>query len=547
MAPFATPLSADAAPALTAKPSIAPLVSLQTINPSAIPQASPARRALRPISLPFRSGRSPATWARLKAAAARNIAAPRGLAVEGAPPLNASPSFSGMSDSASICPPSGCQPPDGAVGASPNYVVEGVNTSFAVYQTNGTLVAGWPKNAISFFKIPKTGKCDPLGPFVSDPRAYYDAADGHFWVAILQVQGPAIGDTCKPLTKYWLAVSATSDPTGSWHVYSFNMDPSQTTNWADFTQIGFSHTAACFSGNMFSQAGSFQYAEAYCANKTTMDAGGAVTAYGFTSFAIGGVLLDTVHPVDSLTSATGGSGVEFLVGTYNINFGGGSCSSSCNGGVLWGIYNAGRPTQGISGFGFSTAFNYSLPPSADEPGCTACLDTDDTRIAGTPVYRAGSVFFAYNTAVNTGTQIVPGFGWQQLNPSIDSTGNIISVTSYQGENSYLVGHGNDQSGFYPEIVTDSSNNVLMVLDTSSATLNPSTAYLYRRVLDSPGAFESYTIFKTGSAATTDSRWGDFNGASWDGSDNLWLEGEYAPSTTDWGTWLTKIVIGPPSF
>jgi hypothetical protein len=195
---------------------------------------------------------------------------------------------------------------------------------------------------------------------------------------------------------------------------------------------------------------------------------------------------------------------------------------------------------------FSTASNYSLPPSADEPGCTACLDTDDVRVAGTPVYRAGSVFFAFNTAVNNGSQIVPGFGWQQINPAIGSTGDIISVTPYQGGVAYL-GSGGDQSGFYPEIVTDSSNNLLMVLDTSSATLNPSVAYLYRRVLDAPGTLHSYAILKSGSAPSSDSRWGDFNGASWDGSDNLWVEGEYAPSTSDWGTWLTKIVLGPPTF
>jgi hypothetical protein len=65
-----------------------------------------------------------------------------------------------------------------------------------------------------------------------------------------------------------------------------------------------------------------------------MDAGGAVAAYGYTDLSIDGTPLDTVHPVDSLTSMTSGSGVVFLVGTYNINFGGGSCSSSCNRGVL---------------------------------------------------------------------------------------------------------------------------------------------------------------------------------------------------------------------
>src|SRR5205823_7267652 len=63
--------------------------------------------------------------------------------------------------------------PDQALAASPNWVLQGVNTSFAVYSTTGTLQAGWPKNAQNFFGIPNPGSCDTHGPFLSDPRAFY--------------------------------------------------------------------------------------------------------------------------------------------------------------------------------------------------------------------------------------------------------------------------------------------------------------------------------------------------------------------------------------
>jgi hypothetical protein len=540
--PIMLPVIAVAAPGLSAKQSIAPLVSVQTVIASQIPQAAPGLAKSSSHVIPFRSGHTPAVWASLKAAAVHNAAAPAGFALPGLLPSTST--FKGMSDSTTICPYfGGCQPPDGAIAASKSYVVEGVNTSFAVYQTNGALVSGWPKNSTKFFGIPNPGACDPSGAFTSDPRAYYDAVNGRFWLALLQVQGPAIGDSCAKLSKYWLAVSDTSNPNGAWHVYAFNMDPGNTGNFADFTEIGFNNAAACFSGNMFSQtSGTFQYSEAYCANRATMNAGGAVTAYGFSGFNQGGTPLDTIQPVDTLASSVGDPGVEFFVQTFNINFGGGSCSSACNGGVVWAMTAPGTSSEGITGLAFSTNSSYSLPPQANEPGCGGCLDTDDVRISGTPVYRAGGIFFALTSAVNNGKQIVPGFVWQQLNPTLNSSGGLTAASAYQGATYYLTGQGNDQAAFYPAVVTDSSNNMAMVLDTSSGGLYASTAYLYRRVLDPLGQMSSYSIFHSGSATSSDSRWGDYNAASWDGSDTLWIEGEYAPGNDDWATYIKNLIF-----
>src|SRR6202011_4760642 len=124
----------------------------------------------------------------------------------------------------STCPYfGGCVPPDQALAASLLFVVQGVNTSFAVYSPTGALKAGFPKNSVKFFGIPAPGACDPAGPFTSDPRAFYDPQEGRFWVAMLQVEGAFGVNNCPEKSIYWVAVSATSDPTGSWHVDAFNM------------------------------------------------------------------------------------------------------------------------------------------------------------------------------------------------------------------------------------------------------------------------------------------------------------------------------------
>src|SRR5206468_12099567 len=79
----------------------------------------------------------------------------------------------GLKDSGTVCSyfGTGCQPPDHGIAASDKYVVQMVNTSFAVYATK----TGKRKKFLSlqsFFKVPAPtpAGCDPFSndqPFLS--------------------------------------------------------------------------------------------------------------------------------------------------------------------------------------------------------------------------------------------------------------------------------------------------------------------------------------------------------------------------------------------
>src|SRR5258705_474693 len=177
-----------------------------------------------------------------------------------------SSSFIGQQGSATTCSyfASGCNPPDMALAASPSFVLQGVNTSWEVLDTSGKVVSG-PVSAQNFFGAPsEPGNCDPGSgnqPFLSDPRALYDPADGRFWAAMLQIEGSVafgVAPNCPYKSVYWVAVSQTSDPTGAWNVYEFNMETDVGTQkfGADYTQIGINSQAVYFSGNMFGETGS---------------------------------------------------------------------------------------------------------------------------------------------------------------------------------------------------------------------------------------------------------------------------------------------------
>jgi hypothetical protein len=439
----------------------------------------------------------------------------------------ATPSFQGLSQN-------GFEPPDQALAASPEWVFQGVNLQFAVYDTGGTLQSGWPKNTADFFGVPSPGACSST-PFMSDPRAFYDVTDNRFWAAALEVEG--VDNTCPFKSLYWIAVSQTNNPNGIWNVYSFDMALGSN-NWADYTQFGFNGQAIYFSGNMFNTSKIFQYSEVFSALKAPMEAGTTVNYFGFINQTVGGVSVDTVQPVEAIESGNGGPGAGIFVNSFNFNFGGGDCSNGCNGLTIWTMTNPGQPNADMTGVVVSTS-TYTLAPRADQPGCTACVPEKappDTRISGTPVYSNGLVSFALTTGVNNGTQIVPGIFWGQVSPVFNTDGSIATATIFQ---SGYFNYSGDGAATYPALMTDDAGNLFMVFEFMNSSTSPSVAYAARPVSFTLGAFPDGGFFlRQGDAATNGTRWGDYEAASYSScSGSVWLAGEY--STAD-GTWSTFI-------
>lgn len=481
----------------------------------------------------------------LKKAAAHNKHAPvssskynvtrTGNAIPATSPLTTS--FQGMADANSICPPNGCRAPDQALAVSPSWVFQGVNTSFAVYDTSGALQAGWPKNAQNFFGIPNPPNGCASLPYLIDVRAFYDPNDGRFWAIIMENENAFGHNTSCPFQAlYWIGVSQTNNPNGAWNTYSFDMAQG-TTNGVDFAEFGFDASAIYFTGNMFNQSGqNFQYAEIFAANKSVMESGASVTPHGFTHLTLNGVAVDSVQPVESETRGNSGANAGLFVNSLNYNFGGYSCSNSCQGAVIWAMANPTSTTPSLSST-FVNTISYTLPPGADEPGCPACLDTDETQILATPVYHNGLITFALNTGVNNGTQVVPAVLWAQITPILSNAGTITSASVYQ--NGYFNYQGKTDV-YYGALMPDADGNLFMVFDVSSSTINPQVSYVSRPVTYALGQFpDAGNTLRAGDAATVETLWGDFDATSYDGfsTDNVWLAGEYAPANGYWSTYI----------
>lgn len=543
--------------------------SQHTMIMNNVPAATPKQLVSARQHTMSQPGFNAARDAQFKALARTNPHTPRGTHPQPAPRLanagirpltpGTNTNFQGMADSAATCPFfGGCAPPDMAVAASPSWVLQGVNTSFAVYDTNGNLQSGWPKTAQSFLGVPNPGSCSPSGPFLSDPRAFYDPVDQRFWVATLEVEGANGVNSCPEQTLYWIGVSQTSDPNGAWNVYAFDMRAGQnTTNWADFVQFGFNQTAIFFSADMFDQPGvNFQYEEIFGALKSTMESGSFTSFNGFIQLfasASRSVLVDDVQPVEAFDSTSGGLFISSFNGGESGQFkgdpfGDDCITTACHGLVVWSLSNPGTSSTGLSGTVISSTNSYILPPGATQQGSSSTVDTGDNRISGTPTYRNGQITFSLNTSVaaSGGVNVsnVSGLMWGQVAPSLDANGVLTGASlTQQG----LFFYNGDSSTYYGTLMPNAAGGLLMVFEFSSDTFSPGApgiAYVTRTPSTPAGSFDDGGLFlRAGDAATVDNRWGDFEAATYDGTpsqggtDTVWFAGEYSASNQDWSTFI----------
>jgi hypothetical protein len=432
-----------------------------------------------------------------------------------------------------------------ALASSTSFVLQGVNTSFAVYSTSGVIQAGWPKTAQGVFGVPNEPGCDPTHgnqPFLSDPRAFYDPVDNRFWAAVLQVEGAFGINSCPFLTKYWIAVSATNNPTGAWHVYSFDMSLG-TLNAADYTQFGFHQTSMCFGGNMFNQPGTlYEYDEIFCALKAPMESGGSVSAFGFTKLSVSGHLVDTVQPVETETQGYGGPTAALFINSFNMNGdpAGHNCvSTACHGLEVWAIAKPGMSSDSLTGV-FIDTLTYITPPLADQPGCTKCIETIDTRITGTPPLHGGLITWSLDTGLSNGSQVVPMILWGQVLPTLNDAGALTGGSLLQQGDFGFTGDG---AAYFGALMPDVDGDLFMVFEHSSSSLNPEVDYTARRVNFSLGMFHDLgLVLQSGLARTSNTRWGDYEATSYDGSgpNHVWIAGEFSGSGGDWATEIGRL-------
>ena len=478
-----------------------PLSSMATANPQAAAQTLPTVIPLRPLPLPVPH-----------AAAQSDNALQQTLR----PLVSVTSGFNFDGVGAGFTGPQGAftvtvAPSDsnGAVGDT--QYVQWVNASFAVFsKSTGAAIYG-PVAGNTIWQG-FGGQCQTTND--GDIIAQYDKA-AHRWVmSQLSVSG-GVGNYFQ-----CVAVSVTSDATGSYYRYAFSMP-----NFNDYPKLGVWPDAYYMSFNMFSGNGSaFVGARACALDRLKMLVGSTATAQCFQLGSTFGGLLPA--DLDSPIPPPPGSP------DYYLNYG----SDALN---LW-KFHVDFTTPANSTFTGPT----SIPVAAFSPACgggtcivqpgtTQQLDSLGDRLMYRLAYRNFGPYesLVVNHSVTAGSSV--GVRWYELRSPNAPTPTLYQQGTYAPDATYR---------WMGSIGMDSVGNIAVGYSASSASVFPSVRYTGRLASDPLGTLESEnTIVAGGGSQTALSRWGDYTGISIDPVDDctFWYTDQYLKTTGNFN-WSTRV-------
>jgi hypothetical protein len=476
------------------------------------------------------------------------------------------------------------EPPDQALCVGDTEVIEGVNNVFATHsKATGALTSG-PQSYDPFWnngaaEIVRTPTPPTFGPFVSDPKCYWDPELQRFYMTELELgtvpaTGAFNGDSFVNI-----AVSTTDTPTTAatdWHLYTLNVrnDGTQRTPshtgcpcLGDQPLIGADKYGFYITTNEFSIAGSaFNGAQVYAFDKAALANGTMkVQRIEQQNPPLAEGVAYSIQPATSPASsewslAAGGteyalSALEFTGGFDNriatwaltntsslaTNSPDVHLSSTIVGSEVYGVPPVVAQKTGPFPLGMSLKAKLNL------------LNSNDDRMNQT-VFSGGKLWSGLNTAVKTDNgPTTAGIAYFVVMPTTSTTGTTSAQMSNQG---YVAVNRN--SVMFPSIgVAAGASRAVMVFTLAGVGFYPSTAYV--RLNSSGGIAGPVTVYGAGTkpadgftgypqfGGNGTERWGDYSAASADASGTIWTAAEYIPGTfgfplflANWGTAIGAI-------
>ena len=398
-------------------------------------------------------------------------------------------------------------PPDteGTVGAT--QYVQWVNTSFAVFnKSTGALVAG--PTAGNTLWSGFGGGCQSNND--GDPIVLYDKAAQRWVFSQFSVS----------TTPYLqcIAVSTTSDATGTYNRYSF-----QYSNFDDYPKMGVWPDAYYETFNMFN-GNTFVGADACAYNRSAMLTGATATQICFQQ----GSSVGGLQPSDldgSTPPPSGSPNYMLYFGTNNLN--------------LY-KFHVDFTTPSNSSFTGPTVISVaSFSPLCGggtcvvQPGTTQRLDSLADRL----MYRLAYRNFGSHESLVVNHSVVAGSSggvrWYEIqNPS--GTPTVAQQSTFAPDSSYR---------WMGSVAMDQAGDMALGYSVSSSSLNPTIRYTGRLASDPASTMEAEVNVVTGSGSQTTglSRWGDYSAMQIDPVDDctFWYTQEYM-KTNGTFNWSTRI-------
>jgi hypothetical protein len=407
-------------------------------------------------------------------------------------------------------------PPDTNASVGATQVVEVVNISFQVFsKSTGHSVFGPAE--ISRIWSGFGGVCGNPGNSFTDPVVLYDKAAGRWLVAIVaSPDGFKTGVEC-------IAVSKTSDATGSYNRYVFSFGIN---NLNDYDKFGVWPDAYYGSYNMFSPT-QFLGAKVCAYPRGAMLAGQAASSICFQRSTSDFTLLPS--DLDGHTAPATGEPNFFLelatsaklnLFKFHVNFTTSALSAF-----------TGPTMLTVPSFTEACAATGTCIP---QPGTTQRLDSLGDRMMFRLAYRKFADHEALVATHSVKTNVAAsGVRWYEIrnpntSPIVFQRGTVTagSTTLWMGS-----------------IGMDKVGDIALGFSESSSNLHPAIAYTGRVPTDPPGTMQSIDVTFKGKGSQTSglSRWGDYSSVSIDPIDDctFWYANEYIPSNGIFN-WHTRL-------
>jgi dockerin type I repeat protein len=457
-------------------------------------------------------------------------------AIVGRRPLIPAPltSFDGPSN---LC---GCSPPDpnGAVG--PNHVLVISNLDFQIFNKSGTSLFGPAANNTLWSGF--GGGCQTRND--GDPVVLYDQLADRWLISQFTAAAPYT--QC-------IAVSQTSDPTGSYYRYSFLVGGGN--NFGDYPKAAVWPDAYYFSTREFAGGSTFVGVGAYAVNRAQAISGNPPQVISFLAppnpaYVVGDGLLPS--NLDGITQPPTGS-PNYYVGSEDPNAGRGAPQNAL---TLWKFHaDFGNPmnsTFTLTNTIPTAPFNSILALCGGGRNCVPQPNTtnriDHLGYRQRPTFRLAYRNFGDHESLVTNQSVSAGTGpngevsgirwWELRSPNS-------SPVIFQ-EGTYAPGLTDGIHRWMGSIAMNSLGDIALGFSASNGT-NPSTfpsVFYTARNANSPlGTMplgEGSIINGTGSQ-TGSQRWGDYTSLWVDPTDDItfWYVNQYVPTTTSIG-WRLRI-------
>jgi hypothetical protein len=494
------------------------------------------------------------------------------------------------------------EPPDQGLCAGNGYVVETVNDVIRVFDTSGNPLSG-VEDMNTFFGLAAAidrANGNVRGPFLSDPRCYFDRQTQRWFVSeLMEDNGQNAGATGRNFNL--IAVSQTPHPTGAFTIFMYDVtddglegtpNHSNCPCFGDQPLIGADTFGFYQTTNEFSNDGSqFNGAQVYAISKSGLvaaadsnaaqlprvvhiDASQQLTPFGGLSYS----LQPATSPGDQSEAGSdngpgnrtaSANGVEYFLSALQF------VDTFDNRIAVWAISNTNSlnshsPKLDLS-FDVISSETYGQPnPAVQKAGeiplgaslgdTEELLNTNDDRM-NQVVLVNGTLYGAVNSLLSVEGADHQGIAWFAVQPSIKGP-NVRGQVVGQG---YVAVAGEDV--FFPSIALNSNGNGVMSFSLSGADTFPSAAYV---TMDQDGTSESVYVAGAGRdpedgfsgypqflipppppGSPNIARWGDYSAAVADG-DQLWFAAEYIPkacsnntppcrtANANWGTFVSNL-------